>query len=197
MYYIFFFIHLETRHVHIAGVTAHPNEAWMMPMARHLTRAEWGVLTPGRYLIHDRDMQLCAACTQRLDDACVKRVPLPPRSPWLNAGAERWIQSLKTEVLSPVMLFGERLLRRELSECVDPHHAERPHQGKGQVILFPSAHVEPDADSPVERRERLGGLLNMVPAPPFSSYVTMTAILGRSGLWWMRASTSRQCAGHR
>src|SRR4051812_35694223 len=45
-YYILFFIHLETRHVHIAGVTAHPNEVWMMQMARNLTMNEWGVLKP-------------------------------------------------------------------------------------------------------------------------------------------------------
>src|SRR2546425_2700870 len=82
-YYILFFIHLETRHVHIAGVTAHPNEAWMMPMARNLTMDEWGALKPGQYLIHDRDTKFCVAFKQRLDDAGVKRVPLPPRSPWL------------------------------------------------------------------------------------------------------------------
>jgi putative transposase len=159
-YSILVFIHLETRHVHIAGVTAHPNEAWMMQMARNLTMEEWGILKPGQYLIHDRDTKFCAAFKQMLDDAGVKRVPLPPRSPWLNAFAERWIQSVKTEVLSRMILIGERSLCHVLSEYVEHHHAERPHQGKGNVILFPSAQVEPDAHSPVERRERLGGLLN-------------------------------------
>jgi putative transposase len=158
--YMLFFIHVETRHVHIAGVTAHPNEAWMMQMARNLTMDEWGVLKPGQYLIHDRDTKFCAAFKQMLEDASIKRVPLPPRSPWLNAFAERWIQSVKTEVLSRMILFGERSLRHVLSEYVVHHHAERPHQGKGNVILFPSAQVESDSDSPVERRERLGGLLN-------------------------------------
>jgi putative transposase len=158
-YYILFFIHLETRHVHIAGVTAHPNEAWMTQMARNLTMDEWGVLKPGQYLIHDRDTKFCAAFKQMLDGAGIKRVLLPPRSPWLNAFAERWIQSVKTEVLSRMILFGERSLRHVLSEYVVHHHAERPHQGKGNVILFPSAQEEPDSDSPVECRERLGGLL--------------------------------------
>ena len=105
-YYILFFIHLETRKVHIAGVTAHPNETWMMQMARNLTMDEWGILKPGQYLIHDRDTKFCVAFTQMLDDAGVKRVPLPPRSPWLNAFAERWIQSVKTEVLARIILFG-------------------------------------------------------------------------------------------
>jgi putative transposase len=95
-----------------------------------------------------------------LDDAGVKRVPLPPRSPWLNAYAERWIQSVKTEVLSQVILFGERSLRHVLSEYMAHYRAERPHQGKGNVILFPSAEAKADLGSPIECRERLGRLLN-------------------------------------
>ena len=82
-------------------------------------------------MIHDRDTKFCAAFKQMLDDAGVKRVPLPPRSPWLNAYAERWIQSVKTEVLSQMILFGERSLRHVLSEYIAHYHAERPHQGKG------------------------------------------------------------------
>jgi putative transposase len=159
-YYILFFIHVETRQVHIAGVTAHPNETWMQQMARNLTMDEWGILKPGQYLIHDRDTKFCAAFKQMLDDAGVKRVPLPPRSPWLNAVAERWIQSVKTEVLSQMILFGERSLRHVLGEYIAHYHTERPHQGKGNVILFPEAKGEPDADSPIACRERLGGLLN-------------------------------------
>jgi transposase InsO family protein len=157
-YYILFFLHLETRQVHIAGVTAHPNETWMKQMARNLTMNEWGILKPGQYLIHDRDAKFCAAFKQMLDDAGVKRVPLPPRSPWLNAYAERWIQSVKTEVLSRMILFGERSLCHVLSEYIAHYRAERPHQGKGNVILFPSVQGEPN--SPIECRERLGGLLN-------------------------------------
>jgi putative transposase len=88
-YYILFFIHLETRQIYIAGVTAHPNEIWMTQIARNLTMDEWGVLKPGQYLIDDRDTKFCAAFKQMLADAGVKRVPLPPRSPWLNAFAER------------------------------------------------------------------------------------------------------------
>jgi putative transposase len=158
-YYILFFIHLESRQVHIAGVTSHPHETWMMQMARTLTTEEWGILKPGQYLIPDRDTKFCAAFKQMRDDAGVKRVPLPPRTPWLNAYAERWIQSVKTEVLSQMILFGERSLRHALSEYVTHYRTERPHQGKGNVILFPSAKAKPELDSPIECRERLGGLL--------------------------------------
>ncbi len=54
-YYVLFFLHLGSRQVHIAGITPHPNEAWMVQVARNATMEEWGFLSPGQYLIHDRD----------------------------------------------------------------------------------------------------------------------------------------------
>jgi hypothetical protein len=41
-YYVLFFIHLESRHVEVAGITPHPNEAWMKQIARNVTMDEWG-----------------------------------------------------------------------------------------------------------------------------------------------------------
>jgi putative transposase len=88
-FYVLFFIKLDTREIRIAGMTAHPNEAWMMQVARNATMEEWGYLEPGQYLIHDCDGKYCDAFGQILNDAGVKRLPLPLRSPWLNAYAER------------------------------------------------------------------------------------------------------------
>jgi len=158
-YYLLFFIPLETRQVHIAGVTAHPDERRRKQRAPNLTMDEWGLLKPGQYLIHDRDTKCCAACKQLLDDAGVKRVPLPPRSPWFNAYAERWMQSVKTEGLSRMMLCGERSLCHVLSEYVAHDHQERPHQGQDNVILLPSARTQRHADTPIACRQRLGGLV--------------------------------------
>jgi transposase InsO family protein len=158
-FYVLFFIKLDTREIHIAGITANPNEQWMKQIARNLTMDEWGILKPGQYLIHDGDKKFCASFKDILDNSGVKRVPLPPRSPWLNSFAERWVQSVKTEALSRMILFGERSLRHVLSEYMAHYHMERPHQGKGNVILFPSGQAVPNSDSPIECRERLGGLL--------------------------------------
>ncbi len=158
-FYVLFFIKLDTREVHIAGVTSTPNEQWMMQIARNLTMEEWGVLKLGQYLIHDGDKKFCPALKQILDDTGVKRVPLPPRSPWLNGFAERWVKSVKDEALSRTILFVERSLRHVLGEYVSHYHEERPHQGKSNVILFPSVQAKPGSDSPIECRERLGGHL--------------------------------------
>src|SRR2546421_2873533 len=89
-YYILFFIHLSSRQVHIAGVTPHPNETWMMQVARNAPMEEWGLLSPGQYLIHDRDTKFCAAFQHIIDDAGIERVVLPPRSPKLNAYPKPW-----------------------------------------------------------------------------------------------------------
>src|SRR3954469_9239477 len=80
----------------------------------------------------------------------VEPLVLPARSPNLNAYAERWVRSVKEECLSKVILFGERSLRRALSEYVEHYHAERNHQGRGNVLLYPrGTHI--CRDGPVQR----------------------------------------------
>jgi putative transposase len=158
-YYVLFFIHLETRQVHIASVTPYPNDAWMRQIARNVTMEEWGGLKPGQYLIHARDTKFCAAFTQIIDDAGVTRVPLPPRSPQLNAFAERFVRLVKEEALSRMILFGERSLWHVLNDYMAHDHEERPHQGKGNVMLFPSAHADQASEELIHCQERLGGLL--------------------------------------
>src|SRR5262249_51379286 len=158
-YYVLFFLHLGSRQVHIAGMTPHPNEAWMMQVARNVTMEEWGFLSPGQYLIHDRDGKYCAAFQQIIDAAGVKRVPLPPRSPNLNAYAERWVRSVKEECLSRLILFGEASLRHVLTQYGAHFHHERNHQGKGNVLLFPAVSQGTTRQGPVQCCERLGGLL--------------------------------------
>jgi putative transposase len=160
-YYVLFFIRISTREVHVAGVTPHPDQRWMTQMARNVTMADWDVLGPGQYLLHDRDGKYCPMFQRTIDAVGVTRVPLPPRSPNLNAYAERWVRSVKEEVLSQLILFGERSLRHALTEYVTHYHQERPHQGRDNVVLMPAlaqAQVT-TRGSPIRCRERLGGLL--------------------------------------
>ena len=159
-YYVLFFIHLESRRVEVAGITQHPNEAWMNQIARNVTMDEWGFLDNCRYLIHDRDTKYCKSFRTIIDAGDVKTLPLPARSPNLNAYAERWVKSVKEECLSKLILFGEASLRRALREYLTHFHRERNHQGKGNVLLFPSRPgPAPGLERSVRCRERLGGLL--------------------------------------
>jgi hypothetical protein len=66
--------------------------------------------------------------------------------------------TVKDECLSKIILFGERSLRRALSEYVEHYHAERNHQGKSNVLLFRRV-TQTRREEPVQCRERLGGLL--------------------------------------
>jgi transposase InsO family protein len=156
-YYVLFFLHLGSRKIHVAGVTPHPHEAWMVQVAWNVTMEEWGFLSPGQYLIHDRDGKYCPAFQQLIDAAGVTRVPLPPRSPNLNAYAERWVRSVKEECLLRVILFGEASLRHALTQYVEHFHHERNHQGKGNALLFPVVSQDTKRPGPIQRRERLGG----------------------------------------
>ena len=158
-YDVLFFVHLGTRKVHIAGVTPHPNQAWMMQIARNVTMEQWGFLSAGQYLIQDRDGKYCPAFQQLIEAAGVERVPLPPRSPNLNAYAERWVRSVKEECLAQMILFGEASLHHALRQYLEHFHAERNHQGKSNVLLFPAVSRGPAREGPIQCRERLGGLL--------------------------------------
>ncbi len=158
-YYILFFLQVGSRKVHIAGITPHPNGPWMTQMARNSTMAEWGFLTPGQHVIHDRDTKFCSAFQETLQAAGITPITLPPRSPNLNAHAERWVRSVKEEVLSRLILFGEGALRQVLNEYGTHYHQERHHQGKGNELLLPRARKEGWDTNPIRSRERLGGLL--------------------------------------
>jgi len=147
------------RQVSVAGVTPHPDEAWMAQGARNVTMAAWGFLSPGQYLIHDRDTKFCTVFHQIIDEAGVARVVLPPRSPNLHAYAERWVRSIKEECLARGILFGEAALSRTLQEYVEHYHHERNHQGTGHVLLMPTVSRGTEPAGPIRCRERLGGLL--------------------------------------
>jgi putative transposase len=155
-YYVLFFIHLESRRVDIAGLTANPNEAWMKQIARNATMEGCGALRDCRYLLHDRDTKYTRSFRAIIASGRVEPLALPAHSPNLNAYAERWVRSVKC--LSKVILFGERSLRRALNDYVEHFHAERNHQGKDNVLLFPLA-TDRQREGPVSCRERLGGLL--------------------------------------
>jgi len=108
--------------------------------------------------LHDRDTKYTPSFRATIASGQIEPLALPARSPNLNAYAERWVRSVKEECLSKVILIGERSLRRALSEYVEHFHAERNHQGKGNVLLFPRG-TNIRRDKPIQCRERLGGLL--------------------------------------
>ena len=132
----------------------------MEQIARNATDESSGCLREHRYLLHDRDTKFCASFRSILRAGGVEPVKLPARSPDLNAFAERWVRSVKEECLSKLILFGEGSVKRALTQFLEHYHLERPHQGKGNVLLFPSpSRPQTAIQSAVLCTERLGGLL--------------------------------------
>ena len=158
-YLVFFVIALQSRRVTIAGIHPQPYGAWMEQMARNLTDPVDGCLRRARYLMHDRDPLYTRVFGEILEGGGVQPIRLPPKSPNLNAYAERFVRSMKEECLSRVVPLGEGHVRLLVGEYVDHDHRERNHQGlDNQLLQRPPPPVSLAAD--VQRRERLGGLLN-------------------------------------
>ncbi len=147
-YYVLFFIRLQSRRVEIAGVTRHPAEGWMKQIARNVTLDGWGFLAGCRYLLHDRDTKYTRSFRAIIDAGLVETLPLPARSPNLNAYAERWVRSVKEECLARLVLFGEASLRRALNEFVAHYHAEML-----QSLLGDSSELGPLKRLIIERTE--------------------------------------------
>jgi putative transposase len=118
----------------------------------------WGALRDCGYLLHDRDTKFTRSFRPIIASGRVEPLALPVRGPDLNAYSERWVRSVKEECLSKVLLIGERSLRLALSKYVARYHAERNHQGKDNVLLFPRD-PQTRRGGPVQCRERLGRLL--------------------------------------
>lgn len=98
---VFFVIDLKSRRVKIAGIAREPDGLWMKQMARNLTDAEDGCLVGTRYLIHDRDPLFTAEFREILRSGGVKSVKLPAQIPDLNAYAERFLRSIRNELIEP------------------------------------------------------------------------------------------------
>ena len=158
-YYVLFFIELPTRAVRIAGISTNPAEGWMLQIARNACDVDDGVLSEGRKLLIDRDAEYSGDWRAFLKEQGVEVIRLPPKSPNLNAYAERFIRSIKDECLNRMIFIGEASLRRAVREFMAHYHAERNHQGLGNRLICGEEPSVP-ACGPVDRRSRLGGMLS-------------------------------------
>jgi transposase InsO family protein len=156
-YIVLFVMKLKTRTVEITGMTSQPDATWMMQIARNLTVAGDGFLRGIQHIILDRDPLYTVAFRRLLRDSGVSPLVLPAWSPNLNAFAERFVESAKSECFDRMVLLGERHLQAAVREFVHHYHEERPHQGLGNELIAPKTTVI--GAGQVKCRERIGGLL--------------------------------------
>jgi transposase InsO family protein len=157
-HFVLFVIDLKSRRVEIAGIVHQPHEAWMKQVARNLTDAIDGFLRGKWKLIHDRD-PLFSAVFQATLRSDVTTIKLPVKSPNLNAYAERFVLSIKSECLNHVVPLGEAHLRLLVTEFVEHYHLERSHQGLANALIVQYDATAND-NGRVQRRKRIGGILS-------------------------------------
>jgi len=156
-FYVLFFIHLGTRRIVLGGIAISPDQTWMKQIARNVTGCG-GELEGARFLIHDRDNKYTKSFDAILKSAEIEPVVLPARSPNLNAYAERFVRSVKSECLDRMIILGEPMLRHLVREYLAHYHAERNHQGLDNAIPFPDDRLRQTGI--VHKAEGLGGLLS-------------------------------------
>jgi putative transposase len=162
--YVFFVIEIGTRHVHVLGVTAHPDSAWTVQQARNLLM-DLGE-RPGRFrfLIRDRAGQFTEAFDAVLSGAGIEVVKIPPRSPAANAYAERWVRTVRAEVTDRMLIAGSRHLRAVLDEYAAHYNRHRPHRARNlrppDCADITMATTTDLTAARIRRREVLGGLIH-------------------------------------
>ncbi len=157
-YSVFFVMELKTRRVHVAGIRENPDSAWLLQLGRNLLDACEGFLREKTHLILDRDPLYSSDFKDLLEGAGVSVMTLPRRSPNLNAHAERFVRSIRSECLDHLVILGESHLRALIRDYLAHYHAERNHQGLDSALIDPGPEVGRD-EGEIACRSRLGGLL--------------------------------------
>jgi putative transposase len=158
---LLFVLEVATRRVHVLGVTAHPVDDWVTQQARNLLMGLEERVGRFRFLVRDRDTKFTAAFDAVFAAEEIQVLRTPVRAPRANAYAERWVGTVRREVLDRILVVGCRQLRSVLAEYVDHYNGHRPHRALGQAP--PLGPAEPPVILPagrVVRRDRLGGLIH-------------------------------------
>jgi transposase InsO family protein len=162
--YVFFVLEVGTRHVHVLGVTAHPDGAWTVQQARNLMMDLGERASQFRFLIRDRAGQFTDTFDAVLAAAGIEVVRIPPRSPRSNAYAERWARTVRAECTDRMLIAGPRHLGAVLDEYVAHYNQHRPHRARnlrppdaGDTATAPVTDL---TAARIRRRKVPGGLIH-------------------------------------
>jgi putative transposase len=159
--YVLFVIEVATRQVHVLGVTPHPVGQWVAQQARNLVMKLGDGIGRFRFVVRDRDAKFTESFDAVFGSEGIRILRTPVRAPRANAFAERWVGTVRRELLDRILVFGQRQLEAVLAEYAAHYNEHRPHRSLGQapplVVASPAA---PAADMRVVRVDRIGGLIH-------------------------------------
>lgn len=152
-----FFIELQSRRVHLAGITTNPTGAWTAQAARNLMM---GYDHKIRFLIRDGAGQFVAAFDEvfRSDGTTIIRTP--PRTPVANAYAERWVGTVRRELCDRTLIWNRAQLEQLLRDYAEHYNTHRPHRSLGQRAPDNAEVVAYWAGQPIRRHTTCSGLVN-------------------------------------
>ena len=150
-----------TRHVHLAGITPHPDGGWTAQAARNLLMDLGQRAASVKFLIRDRAGQFSGSFDAVFTAAGIRILASPPQAPRANVICERMIGTLRRELSGRLLIVNEHHLRRVLTEYLLHYNTARPHRALGQVAPA-QAHTRPPeinlAEHRIRRKQVLGGL---------------------------------------
>jgi putative transposase len=159
--YVLFVIELATRRVHVLGVTANPTGLWVTQQARNLLIDLADRIDRFRFLVRHRDTKFTDTFDAVFASEGMRILRTPVRAPRANAYAERWVGTVRHELLDPMLIIGRGHLEAALSGYVTHYNGHRPHRSLGQAPpLGTAAPPVAAAIVRVARRDRLGGLIH-------------------------------------
>ena len=161
--YVLFFIEIDTRVVHLAGITPNPIGAWVVTQqARNLLMSTGDRIAGRRFLIRDRDAKYTGSFDDVFRSEGLRVIRTPIRSPRANAFAERFVGTVRRDCLDHLLIVSRRHLQNILRIYIGHYNGHRPHRA---LELRPPDLLEPsrlgDAELvKVRRKDLLGGLLH-------------------------------------
>ena len=160
--YLLFFIDITTREVLYGGITTNPTGAWTTQAARNLFLRHPQRFTHTRALLRDRASQFIGDFDEIFRTEGLKILRTPVRVPVANAFAERWIGTLRRELLDRTIIWNQRQLEHLVTDYIDHYNAHRPHRSLNQRPPAPTKPPNANGQQQLRiiRATRCGGLIN-------------------------------------